>query len=373
MAVGGQGQSQAMQGLASFAVIWNGHDWAIQRTGNIDGLFGVSCAPNSSCLTTGTYLDKNDATRTLAESVTGSAARLVSPKGLGGALSTISCPSPTFCLAARGGAAATWNGKRWTWTGAVAKTMFKNVPYAVLGPLSCVSADFCLVTAGTLDQFWDGKSWHNAPALATPKGKQVEVLIDALSCVTARRCLAVGSWATENGEGIGGTLAEAWNGSTWRILGSPGHLQIDENFEAVSCFSAAGCMTIGTTTAVHQTLFAALLTGQHWKVTKLPGTYSEYWGGGVLGPSLSCSTATSCVAAGSHAVPPVHLPLNLADLGLIWNGRTWRVDNPGGPGGVSTVSCSSSTRCIAIGLPGTATLAKLWNGRTWKVIETINP
>jgi hypothetical protein len=91
-------------------------------------------------------------------------------------------------------------------------------------------------------------------ALALPKGKQVDIGIGSLSCVTARRCLAVGFWSTENGQGIGGTLAE------------------------------------------------------------------------------------------------------------LWNGHTWRIDNPGGPGGVSTVSCSSASRCVAIGQPGTATLAKLWNG-----------
>jgi len=132
-------------------------------------------------------------------------------------------------------------------------------------------------------------------------------------------------------------------------------------------------MAIGTTDEGPLTLFAALWNGQRWKVTKLPGKYSVLWGDGAAGPSLSCASATSCVAAGSHAVAPIHQPLNLVDLGLIWNGHTWRIDNPGGPGGVSTVSCASAGRCVAIGLPGTATLAKLWNGRTWKGIKTINP
>jgi hypothetical protein len=371
MATGGQGETEAMQALASFAVQWNGQHWTVLRTGNIDGLFGVSCAPGPRCVTTGTYLDKNDTTQTLAESVAGSAVRLVSPHGLGGVLSAISCPSATFCLASRGASAASWNGKRWTWTGAVAKD-----PVGDIGLLSCVSPDFCMAlgaSGGKADQVWNGKSWRVPPLLALPKGKQVDIGIDSLSCATARSCLAVGSWLTEEGEGAGGTLAELWNGSTWRVLGSPGHRQASENFDAVSCFASTGCMAIGTTDVEHQTLFAARWNGQRWKVTKLPGTYSVIWGGLAAGPTLSCPTATSCVAAGSNAVGPVHQPLNLADLGLIWNGRTWRIDNPGGPGGVSTVSCSSPTLCVAIGRPGTATLAKLWNGRTWKVIHTVNP
>jgi hypothetical protein len=377
MAVGGLGLTETMQSLASFAVLWNGRRWTIQRTGLVDGLFGVSCAPGSTCLTTGAYLDKNDATQSLAESVTGSTARLASPHGLGGVLGVISCPSATFCLATHGAsAAASWNGKRWTWAGAVAKTAFENEPGGGINVLSCATKDFCLAIGGRdakFDQFWNGKRWHSAPALAIPKGQQVDIGIESMSCATARMCLAVGSWTTDNGQGIGGTLAEIWNGSSWRVLGSPGHLQINEQFDTVSCFASTGCMTIGTTDGVHQTLFAARLTGQHWKVTKLPGDYSVIWGGEAAGPTLSCPSATSCVAAGSHAVAPFHQPLNLADLGLIWNGHTWRIDNPGGPGGVSAVSCSSSSRCVAIGQPGTATLAKLWDGHTWKVIKTVNP
>ena len=168
MAVGGQGLTLAMQSLASFAVSWNGQHWTIERTGRIDGLFGVSCAPGSSCLTTGAYLDKNDATQSLAESVTGSAARIVSPHRLGGVLATIACPSATFCLATRGTSAASWNGKRWTWTGAVAKTVFETDPDGAINVLSCASSDFCMGIGGgdaKLVQFWNGKSWHSAPAL----------------------------------------------------------------------------------------------------------------------------------------------------------------------------------------------------------------
>ena|SRR5712691_476884 len=376
MAVGGQGETEALSALASFAVSWNGQRWTVLRTGHIDGLFGVSCTAGSRCLTTGTFLDKNDVTKTLAESVTGSVVRLVSSASLGGVLSAVSCPSASFCLASMGASAVSWNGKKWTSTGPVTKTVFRTDPEGIISVLSCSSKNFCMATGqpdASFGEFWNGKSWHSAP-LVVPKKKNVAIGISDLSCATARHCLAVGFWETGSGNGQGGTLAEAWNGSTWKILGSPGRFQSDEALDSVSCFASTGCMLIGSTEGTHLSLFAARWNGKQFKVTKLPGQYPDVlWSGNAEGPALSCATATSCVAAGSYAVPPIHQPLTINDLGLIWNGRTWRISNPDGPAGLSAVSCSSASRCVAIGQPGTATLAKGWNGHTWKVINTINP
>jgi hypothetical protein len=308
--------------------------------------------------------------------------KLAAPPGLSSVLSAISCPTASFCLAANGSSAADWNGRRWTWTGPVAQTVRRNEPLGTIGNLSCASATSCLALGqpDIFGEFWNGKSWRNAP-IAVPKGKHVLVDLTSLSCVQAETkggtsCLAVGSWGADFGQGPGGSLAEAWSGGKWRILPSPGHTDGADWLTAVSCRTGPSCMAIGAKRAggLFLKLLAARWDGQRWSVTDLPGKYANIqWSGAAEGPSsLSCPTSTRCVAVGSYFRGSKQ-QFAQVDISLIWNGHAWRIVRPGGPAGLVTVSCSSASQCVAIGQPGTATLAKLWNGRAWKVIKTINP
>jgi hypothetical protein len=378
LAVGGEGQTRALSAYASFAVSWNGHSWVVSRTGLVDGLMGVSCAPGGDCLMTGTYLNRGDITETLAESWNGSRVRAVSPEGLPGVLSVLSCPSASFCVAAKESSAEAWNGKRWT-SGAISHTAFDGKVNGIIYGLSCSAPDFCLAIGGLeglFAEYWNGKSWPSA-SLVVPKGSDVDISLTGLSCVSRDFCLTTGNYATENGEGSGGTLAEVWNGHAWKIIASPGQTVLNESINAASCTASTNCMTIGSDQANNgqTTLFAAHWNGHSWKVSKLPGTYGiGTWAGDAGGPSsLSCPTATDCVAVGSFAKFVPHKPFSDRDVALIWNGRSWRATKPGGPVGISTVSCASARDCVATGQPGITTLAKLWNGSTWKVLKTINP
>jgi hypothetical protein len=377
MAVGGEGYSNALSAYASFAVSWNGRDWSVSRTGKVDGLMGVSCAPGRACLATGTYLDRDGVTQTLAESWNGSRVRLVSPKGLRGILSAVSCPTASFCAVANESSAASWNGTHWNWSG-ISHTDLDGQLTGTIGQLSCVSRDFCMAIFGSYDpvtEFWNGKSW-NLAAVKVPKGYEVEAGLASLSCVSRNFCLATGSYLIDDGQDDrGGNLAEVWNGSAWRIISVPG--QSTENaINAVACRTSTNCMTIGDGAADGKTiLLGASWNGHTWMVTRIPGSYgNDVWQGGAGGPSsLSCPTATSCVAVGSFAPVKGVQPGTYSDIGLIWNGHSWRTTRPGGPAGISSVSCASARDCVAIGLPGITTLAKLWNGSTWKVLKTINP
>jgi hypothetical protein len=375
IAVGGAGQSDALLAFSPFAAAWNGQRWTILRTSKVDGFFGASCASSSKCLMTGTYLDRGDVAQTLVESFDGAHVRVASPRGLSGVLSDISCPTASFCLAGRGKSAASWNGKRWTWTGAVAKTVLVHNAEGTINELSCASAKFCVAITGdsrdSFGEFWDGTSWRNAP-LVVPKGSHVLMDITGLSCAkNSTRCLAVGTWEADFGNGKGGTLAELWNGHAWQILSAPGQLDLTETFSAVSCLTGTNCTALGVklNTGPADRLLALSWNGHSWKITQLPGKFPD-----TLGiTSLSCPAAASCVGLGSYVVPPIRPPLKIADISPVWNGHTWRIVRPGGPAGLATVSCASARECVAIGQPGTATLARLWNGRAWKAINTINP
>jgi hypothetical protein len=97
------------------------------------------------------------------------------PKGvLGAAIDAVSCTSATFCMAIGG----------------------STVPYA--NP-SCGGL-FCPKYAqSTFAEEWNGSSWSVVPI---PAPAQVDagtggISLDAVSCVTASRCVAVGSYRTD--------------------------------------------------------------------------------------------------------------------------------------------------------------------------------
>jgi hypothetical protein len=97
---------------------------------------------------------------------------------------------------------------------------------------------------------------------------------------------------------------------------------------------------------------------------------------------VSCTSATSCKAVGSHAVATGNL-VN-ATLAEQWGGRHWKAQptpNPAraGAAGFDAVSCTSASACMATGasLDQTGesqfTLAESWNGTSWSVVKTPRP
>jgi hypothetical protein len=71
--------------------------------------------------------------------------------------------------------------------------------------------------------------------------------LNGVTCVSASDCWAVGYYNNgSGGSGVGQTLIEHWNGTSWSILPSPnvgiGNVGTASNFlEAVTCTSAANC------------------------------------------------------------------------------------------------------------------------------------
>jgi hypothetical protein len=62
-----------------------------------------------------------------------------------------------------------------------------------------------------------------------------------------------------------------------------------------------------------------------------------------------------------------------------WNGVRWRrLPAPGPGGGLTDVSCTAASRCMAVGLSPleparTRLLAERWNGSRWLRLATPNP
>lgn len=297
-------------------------------------------------------------------------------------LSKISCASPKVCLALGAGPyipALVWDGK--TWTQLAVPAPATGATNVILTGVSCVKGPSCVVvgqyttasTPSTIAAFamtWTGGKLTPTPALAQP-AQVTAVSLNAVSCVTAKHCVAVGDvLATFNNADA--LLFETWNGSTWTASTKAVSTKYSAQLTDVSCVTATRCVTVGfLSPTVSNSTFSALSilwTGSSITGLKVPEP------GGISDPYLtavSCATATSCVATG----------FDVADLeggkGLgfaeVLNKSTWTVGKVTWPKGTRLsyllgVSCASARYCVAAGLADDSTsvaAAMVYNGTSW--------
>jgi hypothetical protein len=192
-----------------------------------------------------------------------------------------------------------------------------------------------------------------APAASRPGLPPAVGNLNGVACISAANCMAVGG---SSGPAEGHALAERWNGSRWTLVATPS--PSNEDLSAVACPSASLCQAVGS-------VGAEKWNGATWSLEKMPTN--------VLAPSLSsvsCPAVSDCVAVGGRSNGKT--AVTLAET---WNGSTWTVHNPVNPAGalqvsLSSVSCVSSTSCIAVGTYEVsnntfAALAESWNGHSW--------
>lgn len=191
-------------------------------------------------------------------------------------------------------------------------------------------------------------------------------LLDAVSCPIPGRCVAVGSYNTSDGAR---NLAESWNGTKWKLVPIPNPAGESDFLSGVSC-SQGMCMAVGgdqTSAGGGSTRpLAERWNGHTWSIQPTPA------GSGALSSleSVSCASSTFCMAVGSTGAE------GNATLIESWNGTTWSV-LPAHAGhavaSLLSVSCVSTSACVAVGSYGSSvkkTLAEHWNGTAWSVQST---
>jgi hypothetical protein len=188
---------------------------------------------------------------------------------LGSQLTGVSCPSAKACFAV--GASSTsdqgnqplaehWNGSAWSVQRIpTPSSVLAGNPFKLLA-VSCAAAHSC-VTVGfyfdpSLDgnvivaEHWNGKRWA-IQNIVTPPGS-TSTLMQGVSCSAAASCTAVGSYT--NASGLGVTLAEVWNGTSWAIQDTPSPAGATEGSAliGVPCPSAADCTAALGNRLLHQ-------------------------------------------------------------------------------------------------------------------------
>ena len=157
-----------------------------------------------------------------------------------GAMSAVSCTSPSACIAVGNredptGAQVTLaergNGSTWS---VLPTPNPPGVDISSLSGVSCTSASFCMAVGSArtsvrdlaLAEVWDGRSW-SIQQMPAPAGG---LFINGVSCTSASACVAVGSYFATTSEQ---PLAEVWNGTAWSIH-NPAARPDDSEFSAVS-------------------------------------------------------------------------------------------------------------------------------------------
>jgi hypothetical protein len=247
-----------------------------------------------------------------------------------------------------------------------------------LSSVSCVASGVCEAVGPPpygrrpVGARWDGGTWHAEP-IPEPTPSPQELTLAAVSCTSARFCMAVGDYTRGAGARPSPafhdrTLAETWNGSRWRIVRTPTPSRTSE-FRGVSCSSSTACTAVGSSAAGKWTL-AERWNGHRWAIERTPNVNRI---GYTALTAVSCASSTACTAVGTYN-------LGAQAIAEHWNGTRWAIQRlrpRRAPAEFSrvpaSVSCASATDCMTVGTILDMTLAERWTGSRWTIQPTPDP
>ncbi len=201
-------------------------------------------------------------------------------------------------------------------------------------------------------------------SVATSANIGADDVLGGLACTSATNCMAVGTYLNSDDND---TLTERWNGTTWSVAASPNETNTGNGLSAVACPSPTRCIAVGTDGTAQTEIES--WNGDSWSLVPSP---NDGTGGNDLN-AISCTSSNSCVAVGYYADQSTHSAQTLIDS---WNGTSWSVvpspDDGSGFNALWGVSCTSATRCEAVGLYAGGTLIESLTGTTWSIVSSPN-
>jgi hypothetical protein len=327
-----------------------------------------SCAAPARCVVLGTSLDAAYQSRTWVESLTGSvwtAKRLglAGPHAIEDDIASVSCRSLVRCVAVGSWVDPSGNGHplaellnlgQWQPAFPPAPTGW---PEADLYGVSCITTTHCVAVGeaqkpgGLQIAFVDtlnSTKW-SVESIPLPPGAEGAALA-SISCNSQTSCHAAGYWIKKKSY-FDASLAVTLDGNKWLQTELPvTSTSNSEHLTSISCATKSSCVAVGSwgrQTSVYVTgAIIESLSGTTWKVRRLAsakGTNSP------SPTSVSCPTATDCVAVGMAQKVKTHesVPLRWRILGASVSPVV--VDISAGAPGLSTVSCAGVSVCRAFG------------------------
>ena len=247
-----------------------------------------------------------------------------------------------------------------------------------LNGVSCPSAQSCFAAGSWIRangfakqvlEHWDGTTWSimRSPDLTGFTYSRLH----AVSCASATSCFAVGEGGTS--KGVGTTLIERWNGTTWSVMTTASITGPDGTLEGVSCPSPTTCFAVGRAPNGTSTVLVQYWDGFGWSRVSVANPSD---GSAADLSAVSCPSTTSCFAVGET---DANRPFSYPGLVEHWNGSSWTVATSPDPGGALTsltgVSCSDATNCVAVGYSAgigayepASPVAERWDGSGWSLV-----
>jgi hypothetical protein len=202
------------------------------------------------------------------------------------------------------------------------------------------------MAVGTYIANWNGKSWSTPALFPFPSKPLQDYRFEAISCSSARFCMAVGgqrgAYDESERDYYYNDVAATWNGESWSALKWPGADWPGVEVLNLSCASASFCMVSDS----------VIWSGNSWSLLNVAPA------GGLQ--FLSCLSASFCFGS------------NGSDL-YTWKNKTWSAwsrsskdDYSGGPTTCpSTSFCASAFGSDVSTWDGTTWSALVWHGRSW--------
>lgn len=244
--------------------------------------------------------------------------------------------------------------------------------------VACPAASDCFAVgydkSGAIIQRWNGSEWKSQTP-AKPAGATGTELY-GVACTSSSSCVAVGAYVNS---GTRLSLVEAWNGTEWKVQTSPNPASSTRTeLRSVSCTASTECTAVGeykpAEPTVQQTL-AMRWNGSEWKIqtTPTPGSSTD-----ASLESVSCASSTFCMAAGYYRdiATGKYVPLSLRWTGTEWISKNGAIPGDADQSWFSGVSCTSSTACTVVGFKRLTTggyhrgMAQRWNGSEWSLQTT---
>jgi photosystem II stability/assembly factor-like uncharacterized protein len=341
-------------------------------TGANGGLYGISCPTAMSCFAVGDF-------GTVVVTTNGGTA-WTSQTGLGTAEFGVSCPSATVCVAVGfGGAIASTSNGGTTWSGQTSATTQNLFSVSCPSTTACFAVGFGGTVIATTN---GGTSW-------SPQTSNTLQALHAISCVTTTTCFAV------TNDSSGAKFIKTIDGATWS---TPAAVGAATGLTGISCPTTTSCFATDeepTTNLIYSTTNGGATWSLSFNLANDPNA-------GINAPfaAIACPSTTNCYAVGSEG-----LIAATSDGGLNWRtdnsptaaqlsaiscpsagscyasvyefngstilhttdyGGTWTAQYGGGTGqfAYTSISCPSTTTCVAIGYGGTAA-ATTTGGAAW--------
>jgi hypothetical protein len=368
---------------------WNGTAWSISSSPNMgtaltNRLQGVACSAATDCWAVG--YTNNTFDQTLTERWNGTVWSMSASTNMGianssasNSLAAVTCVSTNDCWAAGNFDGGTpqvltmhWNGINWS---IISSPNTDPGQPNFLAGIDCTSSSNCWAAGmydnGTADQnlieHWDGTSWTIVSSPNTAAGQSN--MLNGLTCTSASQCFAVGFYT--NASNVNQTLILQWNGASWSIVPSPnvGSGQANQ-LNAVTCSGANDCWAVGTAElgAFHQTLVERW-NGSSWTIVTSPNLSTMLDN---FLTSVACSSSSDCWAVGNFFFNNIAQPLIER-----WDGTSWGIVPSQNTSGTDNdfldgVACSAPGDCSAVGSAVSAAslgFIQQWNGDAWKLLN----